>query len=336
MNLTNPDKYKKILEWIKKNKLKTSGIVFLAFIVLFLIFASIGADAESEKVTTKSNTIYSTEVDEVSVNSDHDWKIKGSTSAPDGAKILVYYDNSKDYDNNNVASNASGTAYAKVKDGEFEAVVDFIDLAVPVDKDTTKDAEISVKTIAVTGSLPSYEDSDEVSEGIQTAAEKFDSNELTVTSSQVKYSKSLDEDDDSESSSESSSSSSSSSTSFKMPHDKSFYSTDITYDQIARNPKDYLGKGMTFTGKVVQTIEEDGKLQAMRVALNSDYDQMVYVEVSSSALKDDSRVLEDDIITLKGIGAETISYEATSGATITLPAIYAGEIVDQGRDTSGY
>lgn len=186
-------------------------------------------------------------------------------------------------------------------------------------------------------------DDGNVPEHIQAVAKDFKDSKLTVTADQVKYSKSLDDDsekNDESTESEGSSSleeaSSSSSSSSSLVHDDSFYASGITYEQIARNPKDYLGKGVTFTGKVLQTVEDDGTLEAMRVAIDGDYDQIIYVQVSIKAVKDDSRILEDDIVTLKGMAMKTITYEATSGASITLPAVYAVEVDDQGKDTSGY
>lgn len=335
--LTKSEQFKKISEWIKQNKVVSAVIaVFIIVVIVAFMFLK----AEAGKTTTSTSKVYSAKIEKVSVNSDHDWKVEGTTDAPDGAEILIYSDDDKD--NNNEASNLSGTTYAKVHEGKFEAVVEFINLATPVEKDTTEGAKIYVKVIAVTGSVPKFDDGS-VPEHIQTIAKDFKDSKLTVTADQVKYSKSLD--DDSEESDESSDSedsssleeeSSSSSSSSSVVHDDSFYASGITYEQIARNPKEYLGKGVTFTGKVLQTIEDDGKVEEMRVAVDGDYDQIIYVQVSSKAVKDDSRILEDDIVTLKGMAMKTITYEATSGASITLPAVYAVEIDDQGKDTSSY
>lgn len=73
------------------------------------------------------------------------------------------------------------------------------------------------------------------------------------------------------------------------------YETGITYDNIARNPDDYIGKKVKFNGKVIQLIEDNDKIQ-IRFAINNDYNKIVFCEYNPSIVT--SRVLENDIITL--------------------------------------
>lgn len=96
------------------------------------------------------------------------------------------------------------------------------------------------------------------------------------------------------------------------------YETGITYDNIARNPDDYIGKKVKFSGKVIQVIEDSGTVQ-IRLAINNDYNQVVLCEYDSSIT--DSRVLEDDTITIYGTSAGTITYQSTMGGQITVPGI---------------
>lgn len=103
------------------------------------------------------------------------------------------------------------------------------------------------------------------------------------------------------------------------------YETGITYDNIARNPDDYKGKKVKFTGKVIQVIEGDVTIQ-IRLAVNEDYDQVVFCEYESSIVS--SRVLEDDVITIYGLSAGTVSYQSTLGGQITIPSILV-ERIDQ-------
>lgn len=50
--------------------------------------------------------------------------------------------------------------------------------------------------------------------------------------------------------------------------------------------------------------------------------------ILSYLLKDgESRLLEDDVITIYGMNAGTISYKSVLGATITIPCVYA-EYID--------
>ena len=101
------------------------------------------------------------------------------------------------------------------------------------------------------------------------------------------------------------------------------YETGITYDQLARTPDDYIGKKVKFSGKVVQVIEGDDEVQ-IRLAVNKDYDQILFCAYDSSIVS--SRVLEDDIITIYGISAGTISYQSTMGGKITIPSVLVEKI----------
>lgn len=103
------------------------------------------------------------------------------------------------------------------------------------------------------------------------------------------------------------------------------YETGITYSNLARNPEDYKGKKIKFKGEVVQVIEGDDTVQ-IRLAVNNDYDDILFCEYDSSIVS--SRVLEDDKITIYGVSVGTITYESTMGGQITIPAAYI-EKIDQ-------
>lgn len=103
------------------------------------------------------------------------------------------------------------------------------------------------------------------------------------------------------------------------------YETGITYDQIARTPDDFKGQKVKFTGKVLQVIE--GSLtsdQAIRFAVNKNYDAVLYGEYSSNIIP--SRILENDIITIYGKSNGLKSYQSTLGGTITIPKVYIYKI----------
>lgn len=102
------------------------------------------------------------------------------------------------------------------------------------------------------------------------------------------------------------------------------YETGITYDQLARTPDDYYGKKVKFYGKVIQVIEGSGDDIQIRLAVNDDYDTIIYGQYSSDIVS--SRVLEDDYITIYGTSVGTISYESTLGGTITIPGVYIDKI----------
>lgn len=104
---------------------------------------------------------------------------------------------------------------------------------------------------------------------------------------------------------------------------KKGYETGITYDQLARTPDDYIGKKVKFNGKVIQVMEGDGTTQ-IRFAVNEDYDTIIYGEFDSSIV--DSRILEDDVITIMGLSSGLLTYESTMGASISIPGIIIDKI----------
>ncbi len=101
------------------------------------------------------------------------------------------------------------------------------------------------------------------------------------------------------------------------------YETGITYDQLARTPDEYEGKKIKFSGKVLQVLEGSGIVH-VRLAVNSDYDTILYCEYSQDIVT--SRVLENDQITVYGTSLGLYSYESTMGAAITIPAVTVDRI----------
>lgn len=101
------------------------------------------------------------------------------------------------------------------------------------------------------------------------------------------------------------------------------YDTGITYDQLARTPDDYIFEKVKFRGKVVQVMEGDGVTQ-IRLAVNDDYDQILFAEFDAAVV--DSRILEDDTITIRGLSSGLITYDSTMGGSISIPGVSVEEI----------
>ncbi|MFJ1106560.1 hypothetical protein SNE23_04710 [Bacillus sp. RA(2023)] len=101
------------------------------------------------------------------------------------------------------------------------------------------------------------------------------------------------------------------------------YETGITYDQLARTPDEFKGKKAKFTGKVLQVMEGEGETQ-LRVAVNGNYDKVLYVAYKSDILN--SRVLEKDNVTVKGKSAGIFTYKSTMGGEISIPAMLVEKI----------
>lgn len=95
-----------------------------------------------------------------------------------------------------------------------------------------------------------------------------------------------------------------------------------SYNEVARDPDDYEDKYAKFSGKVLQVLEDSStSLVGIRLAVNEDYDHVIYIYYLMPS--GSSRILEDDSITVYGTMGGLYSYEAVSGATITIPLMYA-------------
>lgn len=100
--------------------------------------------------------------------------------------------------------------------------------------------------------------------------------------------------------------------------DPATYRTDVSYENIARNPDDYLLEKLSFSGEIIQVIEGDDSSQ-YRLAVNGDYNNVIFIEIEKELLS--TRILEDDYVTIYGNSIGTISYDSTNGGKITVPAM---------------
>lgn len=106
---------------------------------------------------------------------------------------------------------------------------------------------------------------------------------------------------------------------------KKDYNPQITYNDLARKPKKYEYKRITFQGRVIQVMEDDDNDQTqIRLATNDDYDKVMYVLIDCSKLK--VRLLEDDMIRFYGISGGLVTYESTMGGNITIPSAVAEKV----------
>ena len=101
-----------------------------------------------------------------------------------------------------------------------------------------------------------------------------------------------------------------------------------TYKEIARNPDKVKGNKSMFIGKVIQVMEQ-GDYVNLRVNITvSDwgiYTDTVYVTYTKKS-SDEDRILEDDIVMILGTLDGLYTYEAVSGAQVTLPLIQSDYI----------
>lgn len=100
----------------------------------------------------------------------------------------------------------------------------------------------------------------------------------------------------------------------------------VSYEDIARNPNEYDGSQIKVTGKVTQVSE--GVLSSANTYLVSvtrnEYDfweDNVYVTYTPA--ENESRILEDDIVTFYGEYSGVTTYVSVLGSKVTVPALSA-------------
>ena len=96
------------------------------------------------------------------------------------------------------------------------------------------------------------------------------------------------------------------------------------YDEIARNPKPYTLKGMTFKGRVLQVVEGKGGENVYRVAVDGDSNCAFYIEYTLPA--GSSRILEKDNVTVTGTYYGIYTYTTTMGSSVSVPALIATDM----------
>lgn len=96
-----------------------------------------------------------------------------------------------------------------------------------------------------------------------------------------------------------------------------------SYEDVARNPDDWEGHKVAFTGQVIQVMESNGSYTLRVNVTQGRYSWtdtiLVYYVASSGA----GRILEDDVMTFYGTMNGMYSYTTVLGATVTVPLLVA-------------
>ncbi len=106
---------------------------------------------------------------------------------------------------------------------------------------------------------------------------------------------------------------------------KAEYSTEYSYNTIARDSNSYKDQKVRFRGKVLQEGDSGSGVNYIRLAVDSNYDTVLFVTYTSDQVS--VRILDDDIITVYGTVVGDYSYETVMGATVTLPWVNS-DIID--------
>jgi outer membrane murein-binding lipoprotein Lpp len=114
----------------------------------------------------------------------------------------------------------------------------------------------------------------------------------------------------------------------RIAEEKKGYETGITYSQLARTPDDYEGDKVKFKGQVLQVMEGSDEIQLRIGTKNSGYgsyyDDVIYVYYDPDIVE--SRILEDDIITIYGVSMGLFTYQSTMSGEVTVPLIRVDQI----------
>ena len=103
--------------------------------------------------------------------------------------------------------------------------------------------------------------------------------------------------------------------------------TEIDYAELARNPDSYKGEYFTFTGEVIQVLENGSRADLrVNVTPNTVFDTTFYsdtIYVTVTLPESGDRILVQDIITIYGICDGLYTYNAILGTKVSIPRIDA-------------
>lgn len=310
-----------------------------------LITLALGGCGQETKAKPQQPKIYSVKVTSVKPNSDGDnLVIKGKTDAPKGTKVLAQ--SSDDDKDNNELGGTNGDDWAKVDSkGHFKGELDALNAInrTAGDDGDSKYKETDsakIKFFASTG-IKDKADSIAISKKVRKAlaGKNISATKITIGKKAANYWNSIDDDlSSSESSSEKSSESSNKASSESSSKSSTDISEDtyepVTYDQLARHPKQMLNEPIQFSAKVMQTEKEDGQLFVLAY-MDDDPDETIMILIDGDD-KPDSRILEDDVITVKGNPQGLQKYTTVFNVDREIPEVDANEkVVIAGHD-SGY
>ena len=104
---------------------------------------------------------------------------------------------------------------------------------------------------------------------------------------------------------------------------KKGYDTGITFDQLAREPDKYTKEKVKFYGKIIQTIEEDGKV-IIRLIVDGESSQVIVGLYDKKLVS--VRLLEGDWITIYGVSYNLYTYIGAGGTQVSAPFINIDKI----------
>ena len=103
---------------------------------------------------------------------------------------------------------------------------------------------------------------------------------------------------------------------------------EVKYEDLARNPDNYKGQNLVFTGEVIQCEQsyETNYYARVNVTLNEYdyYEDTIYVTFELPEGAD--KILEEDIVKLYGVCQGSETYTSIFGESITIPSLDAAYV----------
>lgn len=162
----------------------------LGSIAIIAIFMT-GCSNKDQHVISGDYGIYEVKVTKTTTDENGDWIVSGTTNAPDGSKIIATNDSDDDLTTNE-ADDGYGD-WSKAKNGKFKATIDSVSF---VDTSNSKvGKQVKIALFAIENYHKGVSD-DLSSSIIKDFNDNYKPTTLSLSKSQVKYLKSLDEDDD--------------------------------------------------------------------------------------------------------------------------------------------
>ena len=102
----------------------------------------------------------------------------------------------------------------------------------------------------------------------------------------------------------------------------------FTYEQIARDPDAYMYRKAKYTGEIIQVLEGDDGSVTYRMNITKTgsyyvhYEDTILVYMDKESRSSQTRILEDDIVTVYGVNMGLHTYQSIFGASITVPLVY--------------
>jgi len=92
---------------------------------------------------------------------------------------------------------------------------------------------------------------------------------------------------------------------------------EINYKELNKNPDKYYGDNLKLQGRIIQISEGNADGNYLLMYVNDDYNQLAYVEYFNN-----TNFVEDDWVTVYGVGAGSYTYRSQGGGTYTVPSMF--------------